>query len=215
MNDFSKISFKSRINIISNNKIYEKLPRGQYITFLLELREPCIARTDIFNTVNIRTCTGGGLKSEDNILALGFHLWDHYKDKVFKNQVKFIKKSLEKPDGGLLIGSKRVENAPKSVTNFLKLKNELTKMTPNISWFQTIKKEYGEVDFKYSRVDDTWNLRLLDWGKDGERCKQVNSLKRLLDFFEEISISPQDRLFINGKEITEKEAPQIFRKKQL
>ncbi len=213
MNDFSKISFKSRINIISNNKIYEKVPKGQYITFLLELREPCITQSDIFSTVDIRTCTGGGLKSEDNMLALGFHLWDHYKDKVFKDQVNYIKKSFKKPDGGLLIGSKRLEDAPSSIKNFLKLKKELTKMTPNISWFQTIKKDYGEADFKYSRADDTWNLRLLDWNKNGERYTQVNSLKRLLDFFEEISISPNDRLFINGKEITEKEAPHIFRKK--
>ncbi len=212
MNNVSNISFKSRINI-SGTKLFDKLPKGERISFLIDGKNPNILKSDIFSTFDIRTCTGGWLKSEDDTTAVGFHLWDIYTDKIFKEQLGVIKKLLIKPDGGLLIGSKRLEESPNSIKNFLKLKKELTKKTSNISWFKTIKKEYGEVDFKYSRADDTCNLRLLSWSKDGERCTLVNSLKNLLDFFEEISISPNDRLFINGKEITEKEAPHIFRKK--
>ena len=42
-------------------------------------------------------------------------------------------------------------------------------------------------------------------------ANSVRTINKLQEFFEDISIAPSDRLFVNGKEITKREAPHIFR----
>ncbi len=212
MQDFSNVSFKSRINIVGM-KAFDKIPKGKYIHYFSDASNANILKSDTFSTVNVRTCTGGGLSSKNELTALGFHLWDCEESSLFKKYVDFIKDSFPQVDSALIVGSKKTEFAKKSVKNFLCMKKMLQKKCSNLSWFQTITKQGGEVDFKYSKADDTWTLRLLEWRSNQEKPDVVNSLKKLLDFFEEISISPNDRLFISGKEVTEKQAPQIFRKR--
>lgn len=43
--DNPKVSFTSRINIV-NNKQFKRLPKGQYVTFLLEADAPNILKAD-------------------------------------------------------------------------------------------------------------------------------------------------------------------------
>ena len=43
----------------------------------------------------------------------------------------------------------------------------------------------------------------------------IDTLDKVLSMFKEIYIAPTDKLFIHGKEITSKDAPQIFAKKNL
>lgn len=211
MTNSTNISFTSRINILSS-KAFDKLPKGKHIGFDPNAITPTILKSDVFNTVNIRTCTGGGIKSENNKSALGFHLWDICEENDFTAQLNKIQNSFNSIDGGLIIGSKNVERAENSIKNFKIVKQTLQQKCGNISWFQTIRKALGEVDFIYSKADDTWNLRLCEWDCKNRKYKTVNTLKKFLEFFEEISISPKDRLYIGGKEITKANAPAIFRK---
>ena len=39
-------------------------------------KKPNIVTSDMFYTLDIRTCTGGGLKTAATILLAGFHFWD-------------------------------------------------------------------------------------------------------------------------------------------
>ncbi len=201
------VSFKSRINIVTN-KVFAELPAGRYIDFLMESPiRPNIIASDKFYTLRIRTCTGGGLKSSRSNEAAGFHFWDEKLNaKNLQSFINQLKDYVKNSDGGLLIGSKKITGSPNSVPLFKLVKKELTKICPNISYFQTIKKPYGEADFKYSLPDDTWNIRLTD-------TDTVRTINKLQEFFEKIYIAPTDRLFVNGKEITKQEAPQFFKKR--
>lgn len=211
MTNSANISFTSRINILSS-KAFDKLPKGKHIGFNPADNTPTILKSDIFNTVNIRTCTGGGIKSGNNNSVLGFHIWDICEDPDFTEQLSKIQNSFNSIEGGLIIGSKKVERAENSIKNFKIVKQTLQKKSKNISWFQTIRKTLGEVDFIYSKPDDTWNLRLCEWDCKNKKYKTVHTLNKFLEFFEEISISPKDKLYIGGKEITKADAPDIFRK---
>lgn len=212
MTNSANLSFTSRINILSS-KAFDKLPKGKHIGFDPFSITPTIIKSDTFNTMNIRTCTGGGIKSANNNSALGFHLWDACEDIDFSAQLNKIQNSFQTIDGGLIIGSKKVEMAENSIKNFKIVKQTLRKKCRNLSWFQTIKKTLGEVDFIYSKADDTWNVKLCEWDCKNKKYKTVNTLKKFLEFFEEISISPNDSLYIGGKEITKTNAPDIFRKR--
>ena len=209
MTNTSPISFKSRINIVTN-KVFAELPAGHYIDFLLENpKKPNIVTSDMFYTLDIRTCTGGGLKNSSDNAAAGFHLWDEKLNaKNLSDFINQLKDYVKNPEGGLLIGSKKITGSPNSVPLFKLVKKELSKICSNISYFQTIKKPYGEADFKYSLADDTWNILLTDNIKCANSVRTINKLQ---EFFEDISIAPSDRLFVNGKEITKREAPHIFR----
>lgn len=209
MTNTSPISFKSRINIVTN-KVFAELPAGRYIDFLMENpKKPNIVTSDMFYTLDIRTCTGGGLKNSSDNAAAGFHFWDEKLNaKNLSDFINQLKDYVKNPEGGLLIGSKKITGSPNSVPLFKLVKKELSKICSNISYFQTIKKPYGEADFKYSLADDTWNILLTDNIKCANSVRTINKLQ---EFFEDISIAPSDRLFVNGKEITKREAPHIFR----
>ena len=205
------VSFKSRINIVTN-KVFAELPAGRYIDFLMENpKKPNIVTSDMFYTLDIRTCTGGGLKNSRHNAAAGFHFWDEKLNvKNLQSFINQLKDYVKNPDGGLLIGSKKITGSPNSVPLFKLVKKELSKICSNISYFETIKKPYGEVDFKYSLADDTWNILLIDSIKCTNSVRTINKLQ---DFFEKIYIAPTDRLFVNGKVITKHDTPQFFKKR--
>ena len=204
----NRVSFKSRINIVTE-KTFRKLPSGVFINYYADKKNSNIVKASTFSTYGIRTCTGGGLMSRFDNAAVGFHIWDETKN--LSDILKYIKKQIFCPDNGLLIGSKRLYYSPNSVKNFEKMKRSLTDICPNISYFKTFTNDYGRADYKYSREQDCWNIKLTSFNEATERDIPVFKLGSLLKFFEEISIAPTDSLFINGKLVNRDQAPQIFR----
>ena len=204
----NRVSFKSRINIVTE-KTFRKLPRGVFINYYADKRNSNIVKAANFSTYGIRTCTGGGLMSRFDNAALGFHIWDETTN--IPDILMYIRKQIFCPDCGLLIGSKKLYDSPNSVKIFERMKKSLMEVCPNISYFKTFTNDYARADFKYSREQDCWNIKLTSYNEATERDVPVFSLNTLLKFFEEISIAPSDLLFINGKLIKREQAPQIFR----
>lgn len=211
MKTTNNISFKSRINILSPIRFAKSRGSETVIHYFQDAKHNNIVLAPDFCTSSIRTCTGGGLMSKNNPLAAGFHIWDELKYKDFKNCIKYIKKIMPTADSGLLIGSKKIPDSDYSVPYFKEIQQRLSEICPNISYFKTFTHPYGQADFKYFRDSDTWNIRLSFLKPYSDEISNIYSLKRFLNFFKEISIAPTDTLFVNGREITKKQAPQIFR----
>lgn len=211
MKTTNNISFKSRINILSSTR-FDKLPISKNtIHFFQDAKHNNIVLAPDFQTYQIRTCTGGGLTSKANPLAIGFHFWDELKYKDLKNYIKYIKKLMPTADSGILIGSKKVFDSDNSIPYFNELQQKLSEICPNISYFKTFMQPYGQANFNYFKNTDTWNINLNILKPYTEEFASIYTLKKLLTFFKEISIAPTDTLFVNGKQITKKQAPQIFR----
>ena len=207
----NNISFKSRINILSPYH-YLKSPASQnVIHYFQDAKHKNIVMASDFCTKNIRTCTGGGLINKNSSSAVGFHIWDESKYDNLKTYIKYIKKIMPIADSGLLIGSKSLNNAEHSVPYFNQLQEKLSEICPNISIFKTFTKQFGQADFTYLRDIDTWNIRLSSLKPYSTEITHIYKLKDFLKFFKEISIAPTDTLFINGKQITKTQVPEIFR----
>lgn len=207
----SDISFKSKINIVTSQKVFDSLQKGKYIHYYTDRTHNDIVKAADFYTVNIKTCTGGGLVSRKEKTAVGFHLWDKIEN--LGKAIETIKTNIISPSNGLLIGAKKRHIAEDSVPNFEKLKNSLSEICDNMSFFKTFKNQFSKADFAYCKEQDCWNIRLSTYDEKTQKRLPVRSLKSLLEFFDEIFIAPSDTLFINGKQITPKDAPQIFIRK--
>lgn len=207
----NNISFKSRINILSPYH-YLKSPASQNIIhYFQDAKHKNIVMAPDFCTKSIRTCTGGGLMSKNSSSAVGFHIWDEAKYDNFKTYIKHIKKIMPIADNGLLIGSKSLNDAEQSIPYFNKIQEQLLEVCPNLSYFKTFTKQFGQADFTYLRDIDTWNIRLSSLKPYSTEMTHIYKLKEFLSFFKEISIAPTDTLFINGKQITKTQVPEIFR----
>ena len=207
----NNISFKSRINILSPYH-YAKSPASQNIIhFFQDAKHKNVVMESDFCTKHIRTCIGGGLMSQNKSSAIGFHIWDELKYKDLQTYIKYIKKLMPKADNGLLIGSKSLNDAEHSIPYFNKIQEQLLEVCPNISYFKTFTQPYGQADFTYLRDIDTWNIRLSSLKPYSTEMTHIYKLKDFLKFFKEISIAPTDTLFINGKQITKTQVPEIFR----
>lgn len=203
----SNVSFKSRINILRSANYYA-LHKGDYVDFLLE-KTPNIVKSKDLYTNDIRTCTAGVFVTEES--AVGFHFWDtKLFDKRLLSYIEKLNKTLSQAKNGIIIGAKNLDDAPHSIKNFNIIKKETKYLTPNISIFKGIKKEYGEVSFNYTKENDTLNMLIKSYSPNGY-TSVVTNIKKLLQFFSTIKIAPTDTLFIDGIEITEKDAPKIFK----
>lgn len=196
------ITFTSNINFVSTRQFRKVIRKcGEYIPFADYGEGKFSSFSSTFYTKDIRTCTAGGVKNERK--AKGFHIKDsRINFENIKNIFKTVKNDFEdKIDGGLLIGSKKLLFAPNSLPIFKTMKNLLKKETPNISVFETFDDSLSEAHIHYSHPKDTWtiNVQLID--REKENYYSVLSKKQLQNAFKNISISPNDKVFINGKEI--------------
>lgn len=160
-------------------------------------------------TQSIRTCSGGGLV--DNQGALGFHFFNSLEtiQKVKEDLIPIVTKQNCKTKSALLIGGKRITND--SVQLFSTVLDKL-KDVVKPSYFKIYKSIYAESDIGYDKHTDSWFINLtnpVDVRNIMAR-KEVLTLNALKKSFEEIKIAPQDKLFINGKEVTHNDAPEFF-----
>lgn len=204
------ISFKQKINIVNHNTFYKLMETGgRKIEF--GLSAPLFVKGKRFNTIGIKTCSGGGLTDgkEDSV---GFHLldcWDHYDriDWICKN----IFYSIGNPVSGLLIGGKDISRCPYSRPIFSKITEFFTDKIENLSIFDEHIGAFGlgSTSFIHDTETDTWTL-LSMYG--GHPVENLNDLKKC---YKNVTIADGDVLQINGTEIPKEEIKKVFPKTDL
>lgn len=205
----NSLNFKSNIHFVSSPKFDKQMFRSYfYCSTKKPLMDSMLKGGDIW-TQSIRTCSGGGLV--DNQGALGFHFFNSLEtiQKVKEDLISIVKKQNCKTKSALLIGGKRITND--SVQLFSTVLDKL-KDVVKPSYFKIYKSIYAESDIGYDKHTDSWFINLtnpVDVRNIMAR-KEVLTLNALKKSFEEIKIAPQDKLFINGKEVTHNDAPEFF-----
>lgn len=151
----NSVAFTSKI-IFVDRKAYNALKKCNYIYFYHD--KPNILKANEFYSEGIRTCTGGGLINP-HIEAEGFHLWDDKTNtKKFPEIVNSLFRFVKKPQRGLLVGSKKLDDAPYSIPQFAKLKEALSQRVKKLTLFQQHKFANSETHYHYSLENDTWTL---------------------------------------------------------
>lgn len=205
----NSLNFKSNIHFVSSPNFDKQMFRSYfYCSAKKPLMDSMLKGGDIW-TQSIRTCSGGGLV--DNQGALGFHFFNSLEtiQKVKEDLIPIVKKQNCKTKSALLIGGKRITND--SVQLFSTVLDKL-KDVVKPSYFKIYKSIYAESDIGYDKHTDSWFINLtnpVDVRNIMAR-KEVLTLNALKKSFEEIKIAPQDKLFINGKEVTHNDAPEFF-----
>lgn len=205
----NSLNFKSNIHFVSSPNFDKQMFRSYfYCSSKKPLMDSMLKGGDIW-TQSIRTCSGGGLV--DNQGALGFHFFNSLEtiQKVKEDLIPIVKKQNCKTKSALLIGGKRITND--SVQLFSTVLGKL-KDVVKPSYFKIYKSIYAESDIGYDKHTDSWFINLTNPvdARNIMARKDVLTLNALKKSFEEIKIAPQDKLFINGKEVTHNDAPEFF-----
>lgn len=203
----SSVSFTSNIHFV-DRIAYNKIKKKNSIGFWHDV--PNILKADEFYSEGIKTCTGGGIVIPFKE-AEGFHFWDDMTNKKkFPDIVNSLFRFVKNPQRALLVGSKKLDDSPYSIEQFERFKKVFTERIKNVSLFERHRYENAQTHYIYSLNDDTWTLFSEYQKGKNIRYNQVKSLKALKECFENISIADGDRLFINNKEITKADAPELF-----
>lgn len=199
------ISFKQKINIVDHNTFYKLIETGgRKIDF--GPSAPLFVKGKRFNTVGIKTCSGGGF-TDGNGDAVGFHLldcWDHY------NRIDWICRSIfnsvENPVSGLLVGGKDISRCPYSRPMFSKMAGFFVDKIKNLSVFDEHigALGFGSTSFIHDTETDTWTLLSMRSGYP------VSSIKDLQKCYRNVVIADGDVLQINGKEVSKEEIKETF-----
>ena len=205
-------NFQARINFVNTEEFEKHAFHTYYYCAELgaSLKDSFIKGHDVW-TPSIRTCTAGGIVDNDG--ALGFHVYDAAENiKDIKNTFSGTIKDLVKtPKSALIIGSKKLNFRPESISLFETITDKIKKfVTP--STFKTHKHMFEESDIGYEKATDTWYV--VTANQEDPRLynsiKEVVTPEALKNSFEQIKIAPQDRLFVMDKEITKKDFPEMF-----
>lgn len=203
----SSVSFTSNIHFV-DRIAYNKIKKRNSIGFWHDV--PNILKADEFYSEGIKTCTGGGIVIPFKE-AEGFHFWDDMTNKKkFPDIVNSLFRFVKNPQRALLVGSKKLDDSPYSIEQFERFKKVFTERIKNVSLFERHRYENSQTHYIYSLNDDTWTLFSEYQKGKNIRYNQVKNLKALKECFENISIADGDRLFINNKEITRADAPELF-----
>lgn len=200
-------TFTSNIRFVSG-AAFEKLKTGQRIGYKHD--EPNLIKAKDFYSVQIRTCTGGGLVNPHQE-AEGFHLWDDLTNMLdFHDIVVKMFRFVKNPEHGLLVGSKELERSPYSIEQFQNLKKIFKQRVPHLSLFEQHKYMFSETNYQYSLDDDTWTLCTNYRISSDAKFNSIKSVNTLKNCFEKIKIADGDRLFIGQKEILPKDYPELW-----
>ena len=203
----SNISFKSNIRFIDRNT-YNKLKKTNHISFWHD--RPNILKATEFYSEGIKTCTGGGIINPQKEAA-GFHIWDDKTNKKnFNTIIASLFRYIKNPERALLIGSKELKDDKYSIEQFKNFKQVFQNKIKNVTLFEQHNFENSQTHYHYDSETDTWSLFSEYQKKPNGNYFQIKNLKRLKECFKNISIAEGDRLFIGNKEITVKEAPELF-----
>lgn len=209
----NNINFQSKIKFVSSKDFDSRL--FNHIIFCKPSTAPIensFKKAESLRTYEVRTCTAGGIVDKDGVL--GFHIYDCRDNvqKIVENLSGVIKKLNKESLSALVLGAKDMPNSRHSVPLCEAVTGIVGKIL-NPSVFKAHTNKFAQTDLGYSKMTDTWYIDttipenpMMPYAKR----KSVTTLKELLGSFEKITIAPQDRLFIGGKEITKDICPDIF-----
>lgn len=208
-NHNKNISFTSRIQFVPWKTFCSIKQTQNKILYFHDT--PNILKADEFYSMDIRTCTGGGLTKPSTREGEGFHFWDDRitQRKANDNVISLIR-FVKNPERGLILGGKRLESNPLSVPLFDKFRSLISQRVKFLTEFGVHRFEDSQTHYHYNAQNDTWTLCTEYSKSDKSPLRAVNTLGTLKNAFEKISIAPGDRLFVGNKEILPKDAPEIF-----
>lgn len=190
----SGISFGTEF-IFRNEKAFSKMLRGRFIDY--RPPESGIQRANEFYTVNIRTCSAGGLFDTKNGIFLGFHLLD-YIDNMENIQaiIADMFSRVKNPDKAFLLGGKTLSGnyAPYAMQMFNELKDAFTQRIENLTVLEEHKYPWSETDFHYNAATDRLDICSMYRRNQNEEEKYILSKEELYDCFKSVTISPDDKL---------------------
>jgi len=209
----NNISFQSKIKFVSSKDFDSN--HFSHIIFCKPSTAPLessFKKYRSLQTYEVRTCTAGGIV--DNEGVLGFHIYDCRDNvqKVIENLLEMVKKLNKDNISALVLGAKDIPNSRHSVPLCDAVTDNVSKLLkPSV--FRTHTNKFAQTNLGYNKAADTWlidtSIPKIPMLPFAER-KSVTTLKELLGSFEKITIAPQDRLFVGGKEITKDICPEIF-----
>ena len=117
----SSVSFTSNICFV-DRIAYNKIKKRNSIGFWHTV--PNILKADEFYSLDIRTCTGGGITKPSTGEGEGFHFWDDRitQRKANDNVISLIR-FVKNPERGLILGGKKLDSNPLSIPLFYKFRD--------------------------------------------------------------------------------------------
>lgn len=207
----SNVAFSSRINFVPYEVFSDRVNPNDAKFVSCSSPEPCYAEGDRFYSVQLRSCTGGGIVKPKEKVA-GFHIFDSRKncENVDKNiEILFLKNS--DAERGLIIGGKDLPQAEYSLLQFSKIKEKLLEKLKSVSIFQTHSYADSETNYHYSAEDDEWTINTQYSVLPGHpKVQDVVSIETLKKAFDYIHIDEGDELFIMDLPIKKEDAPEFF-----
>ncbi len=200
----NKISFSSRINFVDRQTFLKCIEnRPKEIDY--SLYAPVFVEGGDFFTRKIRTCVAGGI-TDTKKKSVGFHWLDdieNYLDiqKMCDLVLKVFNDSKSEPIKGLIVGGKYLKGRPYSKMNMELVKSFLQQKLKHLTIFEEHTNPSGETDFFYDLKNNTWTL-CTGFIDENNKYRNVTSVQELKNAFAHISISPRDKLYINGKRVT-------------
>ncbi len=215
LNNFNKLAFDSRIEIVDLEEFKqatEGLPEAGIRPWSIDqslIEEKTFTR-------KVESCNTGGIQNSEQVFM--FHLRPLLTLRNFENvtnifceKAEILKKD-KKPLNGLITGGDAKDPKASNPDGDLseELYNELTKMFMGLGinfsviWGKLNRNQHTNV--YYSAKTDTWKIN------NSRRVKTVNELKRA---YKIIRISPNDELWIKGKDgvkrkVEPSEHPELF-----
>jgi len=195
------ISFTSKISFV-DSRIFRK-EADSLFSGKGEVDDDVVVSKDPQFAENVRTCTAGCLVNDKNENAF-FHFY-HYQRGDYWETTKETLKNFNTTKG-LIIGAKSNAdpNYPDigkdSIKVFEEVEQTVDQALPNVSIFKNYRYSDGSTDILYNPEKDEYLI-----------SSDVDDISDLERTFKEISIAPNDELFVNGKKISPKSYPSIFR----
>lgn len=205
------VSFSSNIRFVNGADYAKLLAKSSADRIGYLHNEVNLLKSPHFFSTEIRTCTGGGLVTQE-LEAEGFHLLDDMPNmKAAHDILVKLFRYVKNPERGLLVGSKDVKDRPYSCKQFKNLKEAFQKRGVLLSFFEKHLYRKSETAFHYSLNDDTWTLCTGFSRPIENKWNYVSNPVDLRSCFEKVKIADGDRLFIGAKEITPGSYPEFFK----
>lgn len=206
------ISFQSRINFVSPIAFSEMKIKNKSKFINWDKDSPLYEKNNIFDTVGIKTCIGGGFTDRVS-KAIGFHWFDNMENYFCIDRMCYAVFNVFKniDINGLIVGGKNLKYRPYS----LKISDKVTDYFKKKVKFLTIFQEHNTIDGQtsilYNLKNDTWTICAGYTDKNGN-YQNVQNLKDLKRCYKRIIIADNDMICFNGVEVPREKLKQFYRK---
>lgn len=207
----SNIAFSSKINFVSYDDFDNRVTKNDK-GFVSSWRSlPSSVEGDEFYSVQLRTCTGGGIVDTGK-KVVGFHFYDNQEnlDNADKNVEDLFEKA-PNAERGVVIGGKDLPRAECSLPQFEKIKDKFLEKLKAVSIFQTHSYADSETNYHYSVDDDEWTINTQFSVLPGHpKVHDVDTFEKLKSAFDKIFIADGDELLIQDMPVRKEDAPEFF-----